>query len=268
MPMKETSKKKNQKLFWQGARDIIPLLIAAAPFGIVYGALAQANGLSVLATLGMSLFVFAGSSQFVAVTLVGIGAALPVILLTVFIVNLRHLLYSISMMPLVGGLSQKIRMIMSFWLTDESYATLSKRLLDEPSMPMFHRYYLGAAFAMYFNWQCCTLLGILMGQQLPDLTKWGLDVAMVVAFVGIVVPILHNKAQWACAGTAFISALLTFTWPHQTGLLFSSLLAIIVGLFLSRDTYITVDNEAAVANVTNDNSAATDKVIPEKGREK
>lgn len=237
--------KNNSGLFFQGARDIIPLLIAAAPFGIVFGALAQSNGLSVAATMGMSLLVFAGSSQFVAITLVGVAAALPVILLTVFIVNLRHMLYAISLMPKVADLPQRLRIIMAFWLTDEAYATLSKRLLDEPQMPNFHWYYFGAAFAMYFNWQCCTALGILMGQEVPDLTKWGLDIAMVVAFVGIVVPILKNKAQWACAATAFFSALLTFSWPHQTGLLFSSLIAIAVGLLLSQDQYGPVVAEEA-----------------------
>jgi 4-azaleucine resistance transporter AzlC len=234
-----------KSLFFEGSRDIIPLLIAAAPFGIVFGALAQANGLSMLATMGMSALVFAGSSQFVAITLVGIGAALPVILLTVFVVNLRHMLYAVSLMPKVSHLPQKLRMIMSFWLTDESFATLSKRLLDEPEMPDFHWYYFGAAFAMYFNWQCCTALGIFLGQEVPDLTQWGLDIAMVVAFVGIVVPILKNKAQWACAGTAFFSALMTHTWPHQTGLLFSSLIAIGVGLLLSQDDYAEITIEVA-----------------------
>ena len=225
----------NQKssLFFCGTRDIIPLLIAAAPFGIVYGALAQSNGLSVLATMGMSLFVFAGSSQFVAVTLIGVGAAVPIIILTVFVVNLRHMLYAVSMMPYVAELPQKIRALMSFWLTDESYATLSKGLIDDPKMPHFHWYYFGAAFAMYFNWQCCTALGIYLGQEIPDLTKWGLDIAMVVAFVGIVVPILKNKAQWACAITAFFAALITHSWPHQSGLLISSLIAIAVGVLLS-----------------------------------
>ncbi len=229
--------KSNTSLFLQGARDIIPLLIAAAPFGVVFGALAQANGLSALATMGMSVFVFAGASQFVAVTLVGVGAALPVILLTVFVVNLRHMLYAVSLMPRVSELPQKLRLIMSFWLTDEAYATVSKRLIDEPEMENFHIYYLGAAFGMYFTWQCCTALGILLGQQVPDLTKWGLDIAMVVAFVGIVVPILKNKAQWACAGTAFFTMLITHSWPHQTGLLFSSFLAIAVGVLLSGKSY-------------------------------
>ena len=221
------------KTFAKGARDIIPLVIAAAPFGVVFGALAQANGLSVLATMGMSLFVFAGSSQFVAATLIGVGAAIPIIILTVFVVNLRHMLYAVSMMPYVEKLSHKLRIIMSFWLTDEAYATLSNGLMKDPKMPDFQWYYLGAAFSMYFNWQWCTALGIYLGQEIPDLTQWGLDIAMVVAFVGIVVPILKNKAQWACAITAFFSALMTHSWPHQSGLLLSSLFAIAVGVLLS-----------------------------------
>jgi len=235
----------NQKLnlFLQGARDIIPLLIAAAPFGIVYGALAQTNGLSVLATLGMSLFVFAGSSQFVAVTLIGAGAAIPIIVLTVFVVNLRHMLYAVSMMPMVSKIPQKIRVFMGFWLTDEAYATLASRLINEPKLPNFHIYYFGAALGMYVNWQCCTLLGIILGQEIPDLTKWGLDIAMVVAFVGIVVPILKNKAQWACAITAFFAALITHSWPHQSGLLLSSLVAIAVGVLLSKNDSEATDHE-------------------------
>ena len=233
----------NQKsnLFFRGTRDIIPLLIAAAPFGIVFGALAQANGLSVFATMGMSLFVFAGSSQFVAATLIGAGAAVPIIILTVFVVNLRHMLYAVSLMPYVSELPQKVRALMAFWLTDESYATLSKGLIGEPGMSQFHWYYFGSAFAMYFNWQCCTALGIFLGQEIPDLTKWGLDIAMVVAFVGIVVPILKNKAQWACAITAFFAALVTHSWPHQSGLLLSSLLAIVVGVLLSKPAIDTND---------------------------
>jgi len=234
-------------LFFCGVRDIIPLLIAAAPFGIVYGALAQANGLSVFATLGMSLFVFAGSSQFVAVTLIGVGAAVPIIVLTVFVVNLRHMLYAVSMMPYVAELPQKIRALMAFWLTDESYATLSKGLIDEPTMPQFHWYYFGSALAMYFNWQCCTALGIYLGQEIPDLTGWGLDIAMVVAFVGIVVPILKNKAQWACAITAFFAALVTHSWPHQSGLLISSLIAIAVGVMLS-----TPESESKLENINHE----------------
>lgn len=225
---------KNKQLFWSGAKDIIPLLIAAAPFGMVFGALANANGLSILETIGMSAFVFAGASQFVAVTLLGAGAAIPIIVLTVFVVNLRHMLYSIGLMPRVSTFSQTKRALMGFCLTDEAYATTSKRLLDEPEMKNFHWYYIGSAIAMYVNWQICTWIGLFLGKQIPDLTKWGLDIAMIVAFIGIVVPILKNKAQWACAVSAFFIAIITHDWPHQTGLLFSSIIAIGVGVFISR----------------------------------
>jgi len=226
---------KNNQLFWAGARDIIPLLVAAAPFGIVFGALAQANGLSVMETMGMSAFVFAGASQFVAVTLLGAGAAIPIIILTVFVVNLRHMLYSVGLMPRVSTFSQSKRAIMGFCLTDEAYATTSRRLLDEPQMVNFHRFYMGSALAMYMTWQISTWIGLFLGSQIPDLTKWGLDIAMIVAFIGIVVPILKNKAQWACAISAFFIAIVTHDWPHQTGLLFASLVAIGVGVFMSRN---------------------------------
>ena len=74
--------KSKSQLFLQGAVDSSPLILAAIPFGLIFGALAITTGLSAWATLGMSLFVFAGASQFIAVSLLASAAALPVILLT------------------------------------------------------------------------------------------------------------------------------------------------------------------------------------------
>ncbi len=231
--MTSTSKR---AIFLLGVRDTVPMMIAAIPFAIVFGALAQTNGMSIAATIGMSAIVFAGASQFVAVTLLALETTLPIIILTVFVVNLRHLLYSVGLMPLVSDLPQKLRVIFSFWLTDEIFASVKNRTLrgfdgdDQPNS--FTWLYFGAAFPFYCNWIFFTIVGIVMGQEIPKLTEWGLDIAMVVAFVGIVVPILKNKAQWACAITAFVSAVATHDWPHQSGLLFSSLAAIAVGVLL------------------------------------
>ncbi|NVK42429.1 MAG: AzlC family ABC transporter permease [Oceanospirillaceae bacterium] len=222
------------RLFLTGARDTLPLILAAIPFGIVYGALAMSNGLSEWATLAISLFVFAGSAQFIAVTLVASAAALPVILLTVFVVNLRHMLYAASLMPWVSGLPQRLRALMAFWLTDETYAVVTNRIGKDPELTGLPWYYCGSALAMYGNWVFCTWLGITVGQQLPSLTDWGLDVAMVVAFIGIVVPALRNRAQWACALSAGTCALLTHDWPHQSGLLFTAVVAIAIGVTLER----------------------------------
>ena len=71
------------------------------------------------------------------------------------------------------------------------------------------------------------------GRNLVDIISWGLDVAMVLAFIGIVVPKLKLSSDWACAATAMLSTLLTYQWPNQIGLIFSSILAIIVGKFVN-----------------------------------
>lgn len=231
---------KRQTLLF-GARDTLPLVIAAMPFGIVYGAMAQSAGLSLWATLGMSAFVFAGSAQFIAVTLLASSAALPVILLTVFVVNARHLLYSASLMPHATRLPQWFRVPMAFWLTDETFAVVSNRLAQQPPRSELPWYYLGSALFMYGNWLVCTGIGVVLGDRIPNLTHWGLDVAMIVAFIGIVVPALRHRAHWACALVAGVSALVTHDWPNQTGLLFSSVLAIVVGAGLEKATEVKGD---------------------------
>jgi 4-azaleucine resistance transporter AzlC len=216
-----------------GALETLPLVIAAFPFGIVFGALAHSYDLGFDVALGMSALVFAGASQFIAVTLLGAATALPVIVLTVFIVNLRQMLYSANLMHQAEAWPQRWRLPLSYLLTDETFAAVSDRLNRHPGAPDLRWFYLGSALFMYGFWQLATVLGYLLGEQLPGLADWGLDVAMIVAFVGIVVPALKARADWACAGTAFVAALLSWHWPHQTGLLFSSLLAIAVGMWVS-----------------------------------
>ena len=92
--------------FWRGAQDTLPLILGAIPFGVLFGALAMSAGMTVAATLGMSLLVFAGASQFVVVGLIAQGATVAVIVLTTFIVNLRHALYSASLAPYMHHLPQ------------------------------------------------------------------------------------------------------------------------------------------------------------------
>lgn len=227
------SLKLSYPLFFGAARDMIPLLVAAAPFGTVYGALATSQGLSEWLVMAMSLLVFAGASQFIAVTLLAASTAYPIIILTVFVVNLRHMLYSASLMTHLEKVPQWLRAPMAFWLTDESYAVVSRYSLQKSNTSDFISYYLGASLSMYINWAFFSWLGMVLGQRISNIESWGLEVAMIVAFVGIVVPVMKTRADWACASTAMVSALLTFDWPHQTGLLFSSVLAIIVGLIVS-----------------------------------
>lgn len=215
-----------------GAKDTFPLVVAAIPFGIVYGALGATQGLPDWVIIAISMLVFAGSAQFIAVTLMATGASLPIIVFTVFLVNLRHLLYATSLIPYVKSIDQIKRLPMAFSLTDETYAVVFNRVSQETPPAHFAHYYLGSAAFMYCNWQLCTWIGLVAGNQIPELTDFGLDIAMVVAFIGIVVPQLKMPGHWVCALVAAFSGILTYDWPNQSGLLFSSLIAIFCGVMV------------------------------------
>lgn len=216
--------------FWSGARDTIPVLVGAIPFGIIFGALAINAGLSVAATLGMSLFVFAGSSQFVAAGLVAQGAGILVIVLTTFVVNLRHALYSASLGPYLSKLPQRWLIPLGFWLTDETYAVVVQRYVRTDDSPYKHWYHLGSSVAMYSNWLLCTLVGMIAGSQLQGMADWGLEFAMVVTFIGIVVPLLRNAPMILCAVVAGAVSLLLREWPNQVGLMLGALAGIMVAM--------------------------------------
>ena len=229
--------------FTQGARDMLPMLLGAIPFGIIFGSLAGAAGLSVWQTLGMSLLVFAGSAQFIALSLLGAGVGLAVLLLTTAVVNLRHALYSASLQPFVRHLPARWRVPLAFWLTDEAYAVVQHRYAELDASPNKHWYFLGAALAMYVNWQLCTLVGVMFGQNVPNLGAWGLDFAMLATFIGIVVPMLRNRPQVAAALSAAAVALVCHELPYKLGLLAAAFSGIVVGVALERRAMAPVDEE-------------------------
>ncbi|MCO6057792.1 AzlC family ABC transporter permease [Pseudomonas sp. MOB-449] len=220
--------------FIHGARDIVPMILGAIPFGIIFGTLAGGAGLSGWQAMGMSLLVFAGSAQFIAITLLGGGAGVAVVLLTTLVVNLRHALYSATLQPFVRHLPARWRMPLAFWLTDEAFAVVQHRYAEEDDSPHKHWYFFGAALAMYLNWQLCTLVGVLFGQAVPNLAAWGLDFAMLATFIGIVVPMLRNKPQVAAALVAGAVALACQGLPYKLGLMAAALSGITVGVVLER----------------------------------
>ncbi|MBF2087411.1 MAG: AzlC family ABC transporter permease [Synechococcales cyanobacterium K44_A2020_017] len=210
-----------------GMRGILPLVIGAVPFGIIFGTLASGSGLSAAGAMGMSIFVFAGSSQFIALGLLASGTAIPLVIVTTIVVNVRHLLYSISMMPHLRHDSLAWKLLLSFWLTDENFAVAIARYNQADSSPHKHWYSLGAGVLMYGNWLLCTGLGITLGQQIP--TNLGLDFAMAVTFIGMVIPYVVTRPMGVAVGVAGSVALLAHGLPHQLGLMVASLVGILAG---------------------------------------
>jgi 4-azaleucine resistance transporter AzlC len=227
--MADTTSYTRRGEFLAGARATLPLIVGAIPFGIIFGAVAITSGLSPTGALSMSLFVFAGAAQFIAAGLVSAGVGSGLIILTTFIVNLRHALYGASLSPFMKHLPQRWLLPLGFWLTDESYAVVISRYHQPDASPHKHWFFLGSAVLMYANWQLCTLIGITAGQAVPDARGWGLDFAMVVTFIGIVVPLVRTRPMLVAVIVAGGAALLFHDLPGQMGLMAAALLGIAAG---------------------------------------
>lgn len=256
----------NLKEFLQGAKFTIPLIIGAIPFGIIFGTLAQQQGLSIWFTQAMSLFVFAGASQFIALGLIAAGAAPWLIIFTTFIVNLRHMLYAASLIPFVANTSQRMRALISFGLTDESFVVAIKRYQGEGSDSQKHAFYFGSMFAMYSNWQLCTFLGFYLGGAIPQIGEWGLEVAMPITFIGMVVPYLVKRSMWAAVVIAGTLSVLTINWPHKLGLIVSVLVAVGMATYLSQYDKVNEDNGSEDSG-TEDKTHENNRLISEEETE-
>jgi 4-azaleucine resistance transporter AzlC len=216
--------------FWAGARATIPLVVGATPFAIIFGALAATGGLSAGATIAMSAFVFAGSAQFIAANLVASGTSAGLIILTTLIVNLRHMLYAATLAPHVKHLPQRWLLPLGFWLTDETFVVVVTRYNQPDQSPYKHWYHLGSAVFMYGNWQVWTLVGIFAGQHIADPQSWGLDFALVVTFIGMLVPMVINRPVLAAVLAAGAVAVLANGLPNRLGLIVAALAGVAAGM--------------------------------------
>jgi 4-azaleucine resistance transporter AzlC len=226
-----------RKYFLEGVRAELPLLIGVFPFGMIYGALALNAGLSNAAAQMMSSILFAGSSQLITAQLVEDAAPALVIILTIAVVNVRHMLYSASLAPYLKDLSVKWKVLLSYLLTDEAYAPSIIKYEKEGVQPFSHWFVLGAGFALWFNWQLSTAVGLFFARYLTNndiLRNIPLDFALPLTFIAMVVPVLKNRSLVASALSAGLVALLAYGLPFKLGLILAALTGIIVGTLLEK----------------------------------
>ena len=169
--------------FFRGARSFAPLAISIAAYGVVWGVLAGQAGMSVLEVLLMSGLVFAGASQFVVLDMWS-TSALPVvsIIVATAIINLRMVLMSATMRPLVAHLPRWRAMLTIALVTDEDWAlTMGEVGRGRGSVAFF----LGAATLCYVTWVGATVAGRLVGAAIDDPTTYGLDFAFTATFLAL-----------------------------------------------------------------------------------
>jgi 4-azaleucine resistance transporter AzlC len=179
------------------------------------------------------VFVFAGSAQFIAVGLVESNTPPLIIVLTIFVVNLRHLLYSASMSAHLSHLPRRWKVALSWLLTDEAYVVASLRY-QRPERRQAHWYMLGTGLALWASWQLSTWVGITLGSGIP--AAWPLDFALPLTFMALLIPTLSDRPARIAAATAGLLALFLHALPLRLGLLLAAMFGIAAGVIADRLT--------------------------------
>ncbi len=177
--------KQNSELLKKAFLDTIPVMTGYVVLGIGFGIVLETKGYGVFWALAMSLFIYAGSMQYVAVDLLTGGASLLTTALTTLMVNARHLFYGISMIDRYKGAGLK-KLYMMFALTDETYSLVCQDPLetDPAAKAKRHRYYFTVSFFDQCYWVTGSVIGSLLGAVIPFNTE-GIDFALTALFVTI-----------------------------------------------------------------------------------
>ncbi len=191
------------KSIFEGAKMALPIILGYLPVGLAYGALAGGSGLTIWETVLMSVFVFAGSAQFVAIALLAAGAGPLSITVTTFFVNLRHLLMSAALSQYFRGYNNRWLAWFGAELTDESFAIHSARFRQDPATYQPATILAVNGFA-HLGWIVASLLGFLIQKGITDPGKYGLDFALPAMFIALLFMQFTKRVDLFVAAVAFI----------------------------------------------------------------
>ncbi|MBO8170061.1 MAG: AzlC family ABC transporter permease [Thermoanaerobacteraceae bacterium] len=173
-----------QQPFVQGMKAAVPIVLGYLPLGFAYGVLAREAGLSLFQTVMMSVLVYAGSGQFIAVSMIGAAVSAAAIIFTVFLVNLRHLLMSASFIPHLRHYSVPLLSFISYQITDETFAVAISHFKDHKANQAYH---LGLNITAHTAWVVAGFLGGAFGNLITNPEQWGINFALPAMFIALLV---------------------------------------------------------------------------------
>lgn len=218
-----------KKDFYQGLHRSLPVCFGYIPIGFAYGVMAAGVGLDLFETTLMSILVYAGSAQFIAVGMIGEKIALLAIALTTFLVNLRHLLMSAALAPYLGHLSRLQQAVFAFQLTDESFALHSLDFKHEHKPPVTR--IIVTNLTAHLAWVAGSIAGAWTGSLLTDLEALGLDFALPAMFIFLLIIQLISLKYIMVALFALGLSLILFKYlDGHWYIIVSTLLAATAGL--------------------------------------
>jgi predicted branched-subunit amino acid permease len=215
--------------YLRGVADGAPFILIIIPFASLFGLLAVEAGLSVLEALLFSLVVIAGAAQFTALQLMQENAPTLIVLASALAVNLRMAMYSASLTTYLGAAPLWQRALAAYVTVDQSYIVSVAQFEKAPDMTVPQRmaYFFGAVTPVIPLWYGFTVVGALLGTQVPD--SWALDFAIPIAFLAMIAPMFRTLAHVVAAFVAVVVSVLAAGVPYSLGIIIAGICGMIAG---------------------------------------
>lgn len=225
--------------FLKGVKDCIPTLLGYISIGLAFGVVGVSSGLSILEIALLTVLVYAGSAQFIFCALILTNSPPSAIILTIFIVNLRHFLMSLTLAPHFTKYSLARNIGFGSLLTDETFGVAITKLMQTKKLS--GRWMDGLNITAYLVWIAACVAGAFIGQWVGNPQKWGLDFALTAMFVALLVLQLQSSGKSKLAKNLLLVGLITlcmyvfsYFMPSHLAVLISTIIVATVGVVIDR----------------------------------
>ncbi|MET0542273.1 MAG: AzlC family ABC transporter permease [Variovorax sp.] len=221
---------RSQPTFREGAREMAPMALGLAAWGLMTGVAMVQSGMSVIEAVAMTLLVYAGSSQLAAIPLLVAGAPGWVILATGFCVNLRFVVFSLHLRPYLMHMPRWRRLVNGYLTADLSYVLFTRRYPapadDAASRAAQEAYLAGGYFITWTSWMATSLAGVALANFIP--LSWGLGFAGVLSLVAILCSMSTSRLRVLAIVIAGATAVLAWSLPLKLNIVLGIGVAVLV----------------------------------------
>jgi len=216
----------NKQQFVLGLKEGIPIMVGFFPIATAFSMIALQSGLTSLQTNAMSVFLLAGASQMMAVSMLSLGAGVFEIILATFIINLRHFIMSTYVMNKLKNTPLPRKLVLAFGVTDETFGIVSSK--GDENCNQY--YFAGLTLITYGSWVLGTLAGTTLGQLLPAQICANMSIALYAMFIALLAPDVSKDHKVGVV--VLISMLLNYAFSKAISSSWSIILATVLGAFI------------------------------------
>lgn len=232
-----TSMPEGSDTFLQGVKDCLPTLLGYLSIGFAAGVVEKTAGLTLAEIAMISIILYAGSAQFIAAGMIAAGSSSPAIVVTILLVNLRHLLLSAALSPYFRHLTPLRNLLIGSLLTDETFGVAIQKSASRKRIS--ERWMHGLNITAYLNWFLANLAGAFFGQWIASPEQWGLDFALPAMFIGLLVLTMMGRRKYLLDITVgliamAVAVLVSILWSPSMGVIAAAIIASTIGLVIER----------------------------------